>query len=391
MYSFSSMDHYSGTFADDGSQITFDNAVSLAAIQGFFPNGDLLIYSQDTNDLDKYLRGYLVQRYFRFDWKTGKKEELFKAWPDHKQVTALFILSDEQLLVAAGTAYEEQMMYLCDLDGNNKEQMWEKPAGYAYGMSFSPDRETLAYHLTGAGNEFNSPGCYYSINTLEIKSKKRKLIYEKPGHLMFGPVWSADGKYLLFQDCHAEVDRNHLFSDIVYVSSDGSSVNYVTQDQASYFGTTFGLPEYRSGGSNCPIYTPDGRIIFARRSPGAHPDNDYDPSRGDHHENGYAPENARGGSWLVIYDPATKKEQDITRYQEGKWDFRASINKEKDGIVYTSVWNGKASQIHMCRMDGSDDKFITDGHDHKGADFGRWTAERNPDMIRAFRETFLKA
>ena len=53
---------------------------------------------------------------------------------------------------------------------------------------------------------------------------------------MFGTAWMADGKGLLFQDCWADLDPGHLFSDIAIASADGSDqgqARYLTQGQES--------------------------------------------------------------------------------------------------------------------------------------------------------------
>ena len=389
MYTFASMDRISGVFDDSGENVRFAEREkpAEASICGVFPNGDLMVYVIESYDLDVYLTGGLKQHYWRFDCKTGKKRELFTSWPDHRQIGNVFILGDDRIFAAEGSAKEGQLLYITDQDGGRRTPLWDVPAGYAYGMALSPDKKTLAYHLTGAANEYNHPGCHYSINTVSLDSGERKLVYEKPGHLMFGTAWTADGR-LLFQDCYADEDPGHLFSDIVTASPDGTDVRYLTFGQSSYFGTAFGRPDYRSGGSNYPIPLPDGRVIFTVRSPGSHPDNDFDSSRGDHHENGYAPENAAGGAWLAVCDPETGETRDITHYEEYRWDFRASLSADGKSIVYTSARNGLASEIRMCGTDGTNDRHVTYGHADTGADHAHRVCW-DEAAARAFEREFI--
>ena len=390
MYTFASMDRIPGTFDDHGGNVRFNerSTPAEASICGVFPNGDLMVYTIESYDLDVYINGGLKQRYFRFDWKSGMKQELFTAWPDHRQLGNIFILGDDRIFAAEGAAGDGQLLWITDPDGKNRSPLWDEQAGYAYGMSISADKKTLAYHLTGAGNEYNHPGCHYSINTVSLVDGTRKLVYEKPGHLMFGTSWTSDGR-LLFQDCHADDDPGHLFSDIVIASADGTGVEYLTEGQSSYFGTAFGRPDFRSGGSNYPTPLPDGRVIFTVRSLGSHPDSDFDASRGNHHENGYAPENAAGGAWLVICDPDTGERHDITLFEESRWDFRAALSPDGKHIVYTSARNGRASEIRMCALDGGGDKHITCGHEDTGADHAHHAAF-SEEINDAFRRGFIK-
>ena len=390
MFTFFSMDRVTGTFDDLGGSVTFNERSTSeeASICGVFPGGDLMVYIIESYDLDVYIRGGLKQRYYRFDPESGKRYELFTEWPDHRQFGNIFILDDERIFLAEGSAGDGQLLWITDQDGRSRTPLWDKPAGYAYGMALSPDKTTLAFHITGAGNEFNHPGCHYSMNTVSLTDGTRRLVYEKPGHLMFGTDWTADGK-LIFQDCFADKDPAHRFSDIVVASKDGSEVRYLTEGQSSYFGTSFGRPDFRSGGSNYPLPLPDGRIVFTERSPGSHPDSGYDPSLGNHHEDVYAPENAAGGARLVIYDPKTGIKSDLTGYEKFRWDFRPSLSPDGRRVAYTSAKNGQASEIRMVPLDGGEDIHVTYGHGESGADHAR-PSLLDASVIGRFRSSFIK-
>ncbi len=384
---FFSLDRVNGLIREDGSGVRWLNgpADGEASLAGVFPDGTCLVQRIGRYDLDEYLEGRMKQRFYRFDPESGEKKELFTAWPDHGQIGNIFILDGDTLLLSDGVM-GGQLLWITDLDGRDRHPLWTKPEGYAYGMSLSPDRQVLAFHLTGAGNEYNHPGCHYSICTVSLKTGERRLIYEKPGHLMFGTAWTEDGKRLLFQDCFADRDPGHLFSDIALAAADGSGggqAQYLTEGQACYFATSFGTPEYRSGGSNYPIPLPDGRILFTLRSPGAHPDCRYDASKGNHRELVYCPENARGGAHFVLCDPQTGGRTDLTPPEEGRWDFRPCPSPDGTRIVYTSARPGCRSEIRICNLDGSDDRFLTDGHNGVGADHPRFHDEKRAALAEA--------
>ena len=179
MISFASIDRIGGLIREDGTGVVYreDTPGREAALTGVFPDGACLAVTTGSFDLDEYLEGRMKQRFYRFDPVSGEREELFTSWPDHGQFGNIFILDNDTLLLSDGIM-GSQLLWITDLQGKDRAPLWEKPEGYAYGMSLSPDRGTLAYHLTGAGNAYNHPGCHYSINTVSLRDGRRTLVYE---------------------------------------------------------------------------------------------------------------------------------------------------------------------------------------------------------------------
>jgi len=223
--------------------------------------------------------------------------------------------------------------------------------------------------VTGGDKEFCPKGCHYAINVIDVDGKNRRLVYAKPGHLMFGTRWTYDGKYIVFNDCYSENDPAHFFADICLASPDGHTIRYLTENQRSYFGTAYGTKEdYKGRGSNYPIPMPNGMVMYTYRTQGAHPDTEYRAERGNHREAVFAPENARGGAYLVMHDLETDERIQVTPYEEGKWDFRPVITPDGQHVIYTTVRTASKAEIHICNLDGTQDRLITRGHNDSGAD-----------------------
>ncbi len=304
-----------------------------------------------------------------YDAATGETQDLFTAWKDHKQLAALE-LDKDRFLVTETTENANNAMWLCNADGSEHKLLWND--GFTYGMSLSPDKKKLAFHLTNVDNEFCPAGCAYAVNVYDIATGERRLIHAKVGHLMFGPEWSSDGKYLLFQDCYCDKDPAHYFSDVVIAASDGSEVRYLTENQSHYFGTAFGPADSRWGGSNCPVFLSDHEVVYTLCAEGSHPDARYCPELGNHRENAYAPEMARGGAHLVIHDFVTGKVTPLTPFKEGAWDFRVLVMPDREHIVYTHAVNGEYSSLWMVNRDGTNNHLVTYGKDGVNADYATY-------------------
>lgn len=78
--------------------------------------------------------------------------------------------------------------------------------GLPYGMSLHPNGRRVAYHLASPQG--------YQIWTSHVDGSKRVRVAAHPDHLYFGPQWSPDGAWLLFQDCHFRTDPGHDWSDL---------------------------------------------------------------------------------------------------------------------------------------------------------------------------------
>ena len=164
-----------------------------------------------------------------------------------------------------------------------------------YGVSIDPEGRRLAFHVTGGKYEGQAadtryrPGPY-AINVCDTAGQHRVVVAGQPGHLYFGPVWSPDGAWLVYLDCHAEEDPAHFAADLCIGRPDGSEHRVVTQGQRHWFGAAYGTAEARGGGSNTSLWSPDGSTVtYTRIVPGSHPDCEYHPERPDHQELVYRP------------------------------------------------------------------------------------------------------
>lgn len=373
MYTFISMSagekRMNGYFDDNGENVSFFRPEEA---NPFRPKTKGIVIDLLDYKLEDWLGGTSRQHIYRYN-AAGEQEDLFTEWKDHRQLGNIFELPDGSLFVMEVTATAQNTAYRTDPDGSHREVVWT--GGFAYGMSLSPDRTMLAYHLTAVDNEFSPPGCEYAMNVYDFASGERRLIHAREGHLMFGSNWTPDGKYVVFQDCFCREDPAHYFSDICIATPDGSEVRYLTEGQSAYFGTTYGSAEIRGGGSNYPVPLSDHEILYALRSPGAHPDADYDRSRGNHRESAMNLSMAKGGTSIFLHDIRTDTVTPVTSFEEGKWDFRPCVTFDRKHIFYTSVRNGETSAIRFCRLDGTEDRFITKGYEGGNADHAHCAEE----------------
>ena len=93
---------------------------------------------------------------------------------------------------------------------------------------------------------------------------------------------------------------------------------------------------------------------------------------GNHLENVFSPESAKGGSSICLLDPVSGTEIPVTRYEEGKWDFRGAVSPDGEKMAYTSAKVAGRGEIFVCNINGNNTKFLTAGKDGLGADFPRW-------------------
>jgi TolB protein len=164
---------------------------------------------------------------------------------------------------------------------------------------------------------------------------------------MFGPRWSPDDTQLAYLDCRAIEDPAHFRADLAVGRADGSQHRVVTSGQTHWFGTPFG--------SNMTEWSPDGTTItYTRLLADSKPDM------------------STGGSQLCLLNPETGQVTELTPAEEGVWDYRAAWSPEGDRIAFTRARPGAARELWMMNADGSNPHRLTDGYQHKGADFARW-------------------
>lgn len=311
------------------------------------------------------------RRFFRRNNATGEVEEMFTKWDssDFQPNNYCFLKENLFFTIASFSETGENGAFFCDIsekiDGENARELWRTKA-YPYSFHMSPDKTRLSYHLAGHDDEFN-PNGHYAINLMDMDGT-RHLVCSEEGHLFFGPVWSPDGNWLMFQDCFPKTDPGHHFSDIAVCKPDGSGFRRLTEGRNCYFATSFGLEGYRMGGSNCPIWTPDSKIIYSPMLPDSHPDCHFDSTQRDHEELIYDPSMGKGGCGFSILDPATGESTPLTPAVEGCWDFRPRLSNDGKWMLYTHSEFGKAGEIRLRNMETGETKFITNGQNGLGAD-----------------------
>ena len=296
--------------------------------------------------------------------------------------TPALLVSDERILVQVVRDQGGQIFSM-NLDGTDAREFTRLGEGLPYGLSLSPDRRRVAYHLASPEG--------YQIWTSDVDGGGRVRVAAHRDQLYFGPTWSPDGRWLLFQGCRFASDPGHDWSDVFIARPDGRDLRTLTDGQAMWFGATYGSPSGRGGGSNLAAWTPDGRILFPRRSPGAKVPWEYQTGRPDtdHFNRDFKPEAARGGVHLCRLDPDTGRATALTPERPGVWDFRASASDDGRAIVFCRAETGGSPALWVMDSDGRHPRLLTRGIEEKGADHPRWLPGGGfPVAVHGSRRTF---
>jgi TolB protein len=263
------------------------------------------------------------------------------------------------------------------LDGSDARPFTGPDEGLPYGFSLHPAGARIAFHLASAKG--------YQIWTCDVLGKDRVLIASEPGHLYFGPSWSPDGQWLIYQDCHAPSDPGHDWSDLRLSRADGTAHRLLTDDQAMWFAASYGCPGNHGGGSNLPHWTPCGQVIFPRRLPNARtPWQWADQPDTDHFNREFRPEQARGGTQICRLDPASGSCTVLTAPGPSVWDFRAVAALDGTRIAFCRADTGGVPALWMMAADGGDQRLLTRGLADAGVDHPRWL---QPDAQPGRRST----
>ncbi len=279
--------------------------------------------------------------------------------------TPALLLADNRLLIQVVKDNVGQI-YSVRLDGSDPRAFTQAGEGLPYGLSLSPDRSRVAFHLASPQG--------YQIWTADVDGSNRICVAAQTGHLYFGTQWSPDGQWILYVDCAHELDPGHDWADVCIGKPDGSNHQVLTTGQAMWFAATYGSPSTRGGGSNVPSWTPDGKILFPQRSTEAKVAWEYRSGKPDldHFNRDYKPELARGGTRISLLDPTTQSITPLTDFQESTWDFRACPSPDGQQILFCRAATGVAPAIWKMNSDGSQAKMITAGIADAGADHPRW-------------------
>lgn len=237
--------------------------------------------------------------------------------------TPQLLVSDTRMLVQVPRSKLGQVLSM-NLDGSDARAFTKPDEGLPYGFSVSPDHRRVAFHLASPQG--------YQIWTTDAEGGNRTLVAAHPDHLYFGPSWSPDGSWLMFQDCLFKDDPGQEASDICVARPDGTELKVLTRGQAQWFGATYGNPTHRGSGSNMPAWTRDGQILFSRRTPDAQ------------------------SAWQY---PAV-------------WDFRASESPDGKRVAFCRCAVGETPAIWVMNAMGGEEKMLTRGLEGNGADQPRW-------------------
>ena len=280
-------------------------------------------------------------------------------------VTPELLLGEDRLLVQASPKGAGQL-FSVKLDGSDPSEFTKRGEGVPYGLSASPDGRRIAFHLASPQG--------YQIWTCDPDGSNRVKVAAQPGHLYFGTRWSPDGRWVLYMDCVPAKDPGHDWADVCIGRADGSEHRVLTRDQAMWFGATYGDPETRGGGSNVPVWTPDGKILFPRRLPGSKVAWEYQPKRPDvdHFNRDYKPELARGGTEVCRLDPQDGSATVLTHSNPLVWDFRIVCSPDGRQIAFCRAATGKPPALWVMDADGRNPREITRGQQDRGVDHPRW-------------------
>ncbi len=323
-----------------------------------------ILTSYENYSITANVTGKMYNRLWKYNLSTGELTELVTKGRPADQLFCAGLLSDgKHMLCCVSTEnHKYQLLYLTNMDGSEWKLLSEQE--FIYGVQVNHSETRIAFHIASEG---------YTINTTNMEGKDRKRVAGGSGHLFFGREWSPDDQWIAYLDCDTRKEPSHHYADLCIGRPDGSEHRVVTNGQPQYFGTAYGTKEYRGGGSNTTCWTPDGKyLIYTKLSEGAHHDASYQAERGNHLENVFSPESAKGGSSIVLLDPFSGTEIPVTKYDEGKWDFRGVVSPDGKKLAYTSAKVASRGEIFICRLNGKNNKFLTAGKDGLGADFPRW-------------------
>lgn len=316
-----------------------------------FSDGLRIIFSSyEETDITRVRSGKVLTHDWIYDLSTDVTAPILEQERQADQLRPYILLPGEKRVIQTAILGGEERIFVKDLDGRNAVELTSAGSGFHYALELSHDRTRLACHVSGGNSREFNPGAY-SINVFDLATGKRMFIGGRAEHLMFGPHWSPDDRHLVYLDCHSARDPKHFRAALSVGESDGSGERTITSGQTHWFGTPYG--------SNMSEWSPDGKSVTYTRL--------QDNSKGDLSE---------GGSQLCLLDPATGTIRELTPAVEGVWDYRATWSPDGSSIAFCRVRSGASRELWLMNRDGSGQKRLTDGYQHRGADYYRWLKVR---------------
>lgn len=268
-------------------------------------------------------------------------------------------------------------LFTTDRDGNSREDVLTA-TGYGYGVALSPDGSKVAYHIT---NNPARPG--YEIYVVDIATRQQVLIASDHNYLHFGPTWSPDGQWLLYQRCEYHQDPGHDHSDLCISRPDGSEHRALTTGQCHWFAAAVGTPGRHSSGSNMPVWSPDGRkvtctlLLPGSRTawPWAH-----DRPDTDHFNRDFHPELASGGTQICEIDVETGEVTVLSRDDIPTWNFRLAWSPDGSQLAFMRADVGRLPELWVMHADGGNPRLLSRGLNGTGADHARWVQLAVPTL-----------
>jgi TolB protein len=337
-----------------------------------FPDGrHIVLISRQQAPISRVISGQTKYRVWKYDLREEKLlEELLGNNRLADTCLPQYIFRDARRMLVNVQDDKEMHLYEMNLDGTEARPITHPGDGFHYGVKVSPDETRIVLHVTGG--KWGRRG-YYCINLMNRDGSNRTVVAGEKAMLFFGPVWSDDGQGIGYLGCNAEVDLAHFYSNVCYAGGDGTGHRELTGGMRHWFGTSHGTKENRGGGSNWLCFRPGSReITYSRLSGGAHPDVDFHPELPSHEEFIYNPDAAKGGTQLVLIDPDTLQETELTAFEENKWDFRAAWAPQGDKIAFVRYRVGQPNEIWVMNADGSEPRKLTTGYQGQGGDFPVW-------------------
>ncbi len=268
-------------------------------------------------------------------------------------------------------------LYTTDLAGESREDIYST-TGYGYGVALSPDRRRVAYHITSNPAR---PG--YELCVVDLTSKQHQVVASDYRYLHFGPTWSPDGQWLLYQRCEYQQDPGHDRSDVCLSRPDGSEHRLLTTGQRHWFAAAVGTPERHSSGSNMPVWSPDGRhvtcTLLLPDSRTAWPWATGRPDT-DHFNRDYHPELARGGTQICRIDIETRQVTVLTSDAVPTWNFRLVWSPDGSRLAHMRADVGSLPELWLREADGSNPRLLSRGLNGTGADHARWVRLAVPSL-----------